>query len=262
MAWERILVTVMTYPVLSRKYGELVCTAGIREDGSWVRIHPVPLRRLGEKQQYSKFDWIELKLVKSRGDRRPESYAPADLEGIRVVGNVGTEDNWRERRKLLLKTAKVYDRLQLLVDGANANTVSLAVFKLKRALNFDWNEGEPDWNAARVEALRNNVSQGDLFDNEHWKRTFELIPKLPYDFNYQFTDKAGDMHERQVLDWELGEYYWECDKANLKSLVLPGVHKRYFYEFRGTDLHFILGTLHRFPSTWVIVGVLPIPHEI
>lgn len=59
MGRERILVTVKTYPTLSRKYGETVCTAGVREDGSWVRIYPVPFRRLEEKQQYSKFDWLE-----------------------------------------------------------------------------------------------------------------------------------------------------------------------------------------------------------
>ena len=31
MEKQRILVTVKTYPTLSRKYGETVCTAGIRE---------------------------------------------------------------------------------------------------------------------------------------------------------------------------------------------------------------------------------------
>ena len=30
MALERILITVKTYPTLSAKYGELVCTAGLR----------------------------------------------------------------------------------------------------------------------------------------------------------------------------------------------------------------------------------------
>ena len=30
---ERILILVKTYPTLSRKYGETVCTAGVREDG-------------------------------------------------------------------------------------------------------------------------------------------------------------------------------------------------------------------------------------
>lgn len=38
---ERILVTVKTYPTLSQKYGETVCTAGVREDGSWVRLYSV-----------------------------------------------------------------------------------------------------------------------------------------------------------------------------------------------------------------------------
>ena len=46
MAVERVLVTVKTYPCLSQKYDELVCTAGLREDGSWIRIYPVPFRKL------------------------------------------------------------------------------------------------------------------------------------------------------------------------------------------------------------------------
>lgn len=41
MTKQRVLITVKTYPTLSKKYGETVCTAGIRPDGSWVRIYPV-----------------------------------------------------------------------------------------------------------------------------------------------------------------------------------------------------------------------------
>ena len=51
MARERVLITVKTYPTLSRKYGETVCTAGVRADGSWMRIYPVPFRRLEEEEQ-------------------------------------------------------------------------------------------------------------------------------------------------------------------------------------------------------------------
>jgi hypothetical protein len=35
---ERLLITVKTYPTLSRKYGETVCTAALRPDCTWVRI--------------------------------------------------------------------------------------------------------------------------------------------------------------------------------------------------------------------------------
>ena len=52
MPKERVLITAKTYPTLSRKYGETVCTAGLREDGSWVRIYPVPFRRLNDSEQY------------------------------------------------------------------------------------------------------------------------------------------------------------------------------------------------------------------
>ena len=41
MALTRILITVKTYPTISKKYEELVCTAGFLEDGSWIRVYPI-----------------------------------------------------------------------------------------------------------------------------------------------------------------------------------------------------------------------------
>lgn len=34
----KVLLTVVTYPLPSRSYDELVCTAGILEDGSWIAL--------------------------------------------------------------------------------------------------------------------------------------------------------------------------------------------------------------------------------
>ena len=79
MEKQRILITVKTYPTLSRKYGETVCTAGIREDGSWVRMYPVPFRRLGEQEQYTKYDWVECQLAPYRSDPRPESFRYGEM---------------------------------------------------------------------------------------------------------------------------------------------------------------------------------------
>ena len=42
MTMQKVFILVKTYPNLSKKYDELVCTAGICEDGSWVRIYPLP----------------------------------------------------------------------------------------------------------------------------------------------------------------------------------------------------------------------------
>jgi len=84
MARERVLVTVKTYPTLSQTHIELVCTAGFREDGSWVRIYPVPFRLLGEGQQFPKWTWIELPLVRRSKDKRPESFSPVDRDDITI----------------------------------------------------------------------------------------------------------------------------------------------------------------------------------
>lgn len=68
MPTERVLITVKTYPTLSKKYGETVCTAGVRADGTWIRIYPVPFRRLEAEEQYRKFDWIETDFIKNQMD--------------------------------------------------------------------------------------------------------------------------------------------------------------------------------------------------
>ncbi len=54
MALTKVLITVKTYPTLSAKYDELVCTAGFKEDGTWVRLYPVPFRKKSYAEQYKK----------------------------------------------------------------------------------------------------------------------------------------------------------------------------------------------------------------
>lgn len=267
MAKERILVTVKTYPTLSRKYGETVCTAGVREDGSWVRLYPVPFRRLNETEQYRKFDWLECDLDKSPGDSRPESYRPTDAKQLIAAGHMDTKDNWQERRRLLLQTAKVFTSLQPLINGAKANSLSLAVFKPTRILEFIWEEEDREWNPAKVAELRNRSLQGVLFEEDAWQQTFKLIAKLPYSFSYRFVDAEGKVSEMQILDWEAGQLYWSCMKrcGNNEAAALAKVKEKYFNEFLKKDLHFFLGTTQQFhawaTNPWVVIGVLPIPHE-
>lgn len=70
MAVKKVLITVTTYPLPSRSYDELVCTAGVLEDGSWIRIYPVPLSFLtdqkisGGLRSGVKYTWVELELKK------------------------------------------------------------------------------------------------------------------------------------------------------------------------------------------------------
>lgn len=266
MSKERVLITVKTYPTLSRKYGETVCTAGVRPDGSWVRIYPVPFRRLEEAEQYRKYDWLECDLIKARSDHRPESRSPADVSQLRAVDHMDTVDNWRERRRLLLETTTVHTSLQKVIDGAKANKISLAVFKPTRVRDFVWSEEERDWDPAKLDEIRSRYNQMDMFSDETWRHTFRVIPKLPYSFSYCFEDEGGRQSELVVLDWEVGALFWNCLRASDgdELRALQKVRQKYFDSFTKTDLHFFIGTTQQFhqvaPNPWVIIGVLPIPH--
>jgi len=268
MPRERILVTVKTYPTLSRKYGETVCTAGVRPNGTWVRIYPVPFRRLDEAEQYRKFDWLECGLTRNTSDRRPESFRPIGFSELQPIGHLGTKDGWHERRRLLLKTAQVFTHLQELIDAAKANQLSLAVFKPAEVLDFAWEEEEDrEWSIKQLHEMRAQMSQPELFEDNSWRETFKLIPKLPYSFSYKFRDASGKESRMRVLDWEVGGLFWNCrrDSSGNEQEALRLVRKKYFDAFLKTDLHFFLGTTLQFhsigPNPWVIIGVFPIPHS-
>ena len=264
---ECVLITVKTYPTLSTKYGETVCTAGIREDGSWVRIYPVPFRGLDEVQQYKKYDWVDCKLIRRTRDPRPESFSPDDRVGIRPVTHVDTSSRWRERRRLLLGEGRVFDELERLITDAKNNVRSLAIFKPAKIVDFSWEREEREWDKGKLAKMRARHSQLDLFDDESWNnKIFDVIPKLPNSFHYKFIDVTGRSSELILLDWEVGALYWNCLRSSANETeALEKVRQKYFDSFLKTDLHFYLGTTQQFhqvaPNPWVIIGVLPIPHD-
>lgn len=101
----KVLVLVMTYPLPSRGYQELVCTAGITEAGEWVRLYPIDYRYRPLDQQFKKYQWIEVELdPKGAGkDHRKESRRPV-LESIKILGErLSTKDGWKERRAIIDK---------------------------------------------------------------------------------------------------------------------------------------------------------------
>ncbi|MCY4113433.1 MAG: hypothetical protein OXG33_05750 [Chloroflexi bacterium] len=190
-----------------------------------------------------------------------------DLREFTPVGHVGTANKWGERRRILLESARVYDKLDELIDRAKENAVSLAVFRPTRVTGFIWESEDREWNPNRLQKMRDLHSQLDMFENDSWRRTFELIPKLPYSFSYQFEDANNRRSELQVLDWEVGALYWNCLRSanGNESDALEMVRNKYLDEFLNRDLHFFLGTTQQFhqwaPNPWVIVGVFPIPFD-
>ncbi len=268
MSRERILITVKTYPTLSQTHVELVCTAGFREDGSWVRIYPVPFRLLEQGRQFAKWTWVELPLVRRAKDHRPESHSPRDRNDITIHETIGTSDGWRERREWALKRGRVWQNLTDLIAAGKRDEVSLATFKPTRILGLDFEPAATAWDPARLAQAEQQLRQTDLFETDAINENFRPAAKVPHNFYYRFQDEAGTESRMRILDWEIGMLYWHClDLAKGDERVaLLKVRQKYEGEFLGKDLHLFLGTTlewhDRAPNPWVIVGVFPAPHDL
>src|SRR6266702_1468449 len=82
-----VLITVMTYPHPSQKHQDLVCTAGILNDGTWVRLYPIDYRYMPSHQKFHKFQRIKLGLLPhgAGNDKRKESRRP-NLHSLQILG--------------------------------------------------------------------------------------------------------------------------------------------------------------------------------
>lgn len=96
---KKVYIVVKTYPSISEKYSELVCTAGVMEDGTWIRLYPIPYRQLKDEQKYQKYTWIEVDAARNLSDFRRESYRP-DLSTLVVKERKKKRTvDWDERKK-------------------------------------------------------------------------------------------------------------------------------------------------------------------
>ncbi|MEM0940524.1 MAG: hypothetical protein AAGI25_12165 [Bacteroidota bacterium] len=258
MPKEKVLITVKTYPSISEKYDELVCTAGFRQDGTWIRIYPIQFRKRSYNEQYSKYQWIEIDLVKNTSDFRKESYRPVSHETeIKIVGEVKPDgDDWKERRKIVLN--KIYSNLKMLFAEAKNKEIgtSLAVFKPTQIHKLEIKEVDRKWSQKKLDQM----NQLNLFDSER-DGEFEVVKKLPYKFSYRLSDDEGTKSTMMIEDWEIGQLYWNSLRRqnNNEQLACEDVRKKYIDDFAKTkDLYLFLGTtkLHHntAPNPLVIIG--------
>lgn len=260
MGLTKVLIAVKTYPTLSTKYDELVCTAGFLEDGSWIRIYPIPFRKLEYDRQYKKYDWIELDLEKNKSDFRLESHKLKSIEtAFNIVGHLNTDDCWRLRKEIVLKN--VYTNMTELISLAKDSTkyTSLAVFKPKEILDFKIEKAERNWDKKKLDDLKAKSLQMNLFKGS--ENPFEVVQKLPYKFSYKFTSQDGLERTLMIEDWEIGQLFWNCLKNHEgdEYKACEDVKKKYFDDFAKTkDLYLFLGTTREFHTIalnpFIIIG--------
>ncbi|MFZ1980060.1 MAG: hypothetical protein WAU61_02040 [Smithella sp.] len=259
---KKVLITVKTYPTISKKYDELVCTAGVQEDGSWIRIYPMPFRKLDYENQYKKYQWMEAPFIKNQSDPRPESYSVTDIHKIKLLNTVDTSHNWSERKKIIFNNQPIFTNLKKLISKANSNELSLAIFKPQKIVNFIWENTDREWSKEKRDLLKAKSKQMSFFQSaEEIEKEFSVVPKLPYRFSYEFIDDEGTKSVLMIEDWEIGMLYWNClmQCSNNEKVALQRVEEKYFDKFLEKDLYLFLGTLKQYhgwaKNPFVIVGI-------
>ena len=276
MAIERILVTVMTYPSLSDKHFETVCTAGFREDGSWIRIFPVPYRVLlgrDESKRYHKWQWIEVDLEQNLAhDKRRESYHIKDINSLNLLARIDEKRvNWDLRKSWALKNKKVYNNMSDLLEDTKRHNTSLAVLKPSQIINVV-NEKEDmrkfkEKLKKQEDKYKAELLQMKLFEDEYeMSETFRFAEKVPYKFSYVFMTEDGKQRSLMIEDWELGMLYRNVfQQYQNEEIACQKVREKYL-NMAKEDIYLFLGTsfewhMKNSSDPYLIIGVFAPPRQ-
>ena len=265
MKKEKVFIVVKTYPTISQKYIETVCTAGFREDGSWIRLYPIPFRFLQKEQRYKKYQWIEAELVRNdKYDPRPESYRIHNVDDVKPLGEIispGSNGQWEERRKLVLEGKKIYTNTKELISLARENKLSLAIFKADEIVKFIVEPIAPkdlQKSQKKVNEVLHQLKQGNLFSQQDLE-DYKTMPMIPYTFSYQFKDDTGKESTLRILDWEIFQLYLNCCKNSDEQTAIAKVSRKYTDFVNNKDLYLFLGTTlewhKRGKNPFVIIGI-------
>src|SRR6266404_7349707 len=102
---KRFLIWGKTAPELSTKYMETVCTGAVLEDGSPIRLYPIPYRYLSDADKFKKYQWATAAIYQDPKDTRPESYR-IDRDSIEVGEQIPPDkDEWGKRAVVMFQRA-------------------------------------------------------------------------------------------------------------------------------------------------------------
>jgi hypothetical protein len=256
---ERILIWAKTYPELSQKYLETVCTAGMLESGRPIRLYPIPYRYLGEgKEQFKLYQWITADIQKKHDDSRPESFR-IDCDSIQIGETIPTtQDEWGKRAEWMFKDADwQFESVDDLVRAQKEKGTSIGAVAPREVTKVEIAERSPE-EAKSFEQKFKEVkkihdakrAQLDMFEKAvppEMKKLEFLKSRVQVSWLCKAPTCPG--HRMQVLDWGLCELQRrdgsEAALNRMKDLCRLDVY----------DAKFFLGNLFLYPASFMIVGI-------
>jgi len=223
----KILIWGKTYPELSKKYIETVCTAGVLESGKPVRLYPITYRYLDD-EQFTLYQWITAGLLKNPNDTRPESYK-IDCDSITVGEKLpGTKDEWGKRGEFMFKDKGwQFETVDDLVAAQKTHRTSIGIVEPRKITKVEATDRSEDDKLSfeqKFEDLKKTIeaqrAQIQMFEDAippEMKKLEFLKSRVVVSWLCKAKDCTG--HRMQVLDWGLCELQRrEGSEAALKRM--------------------------------------------
>ncbi len=259
---EKVLILCKTYPSPSEKYVETSCVAGVRPDGSLIRLYPVPFRLVAANKQFKKWQWIEAKIEKARKDHRPESHQ-IKIDTLKCNETpLPTAGGWQSRLQALARTPIAQSFTEVEAERERSGQ-SLALLRPSKLVGLDIEEVRPsNWTDDEIAKLVAEQKQGTLFGDD--QADVRTLRKLPFAFYYRYEcqiDGQGVQQFRhKLVDWEVGALYWKC--LSKYGSDWESKFRAKIWDFMcSREIMFLMGNIHRFPSQWLIVSILYPPRD-
>lgn len=244
---KRALIAVRTYPTPAKHGVEVSCTAAITDKGEWLRLFPVPYRFLDTDKRFRKYQWVEISVTKAK-DHRPESYK-LDSNSIKILSEpLPTVNEWQARKDVIFPL-KRHCLCCIQKERDENGHPTLGIFRPKVIDRLIIKPEISTWSDGQLAILR----QGHLFQ----KPPTEELEKIPFSFRYQFRcdENTCTGHTMICTDWEMGESWRRWSKQYGDKWETYFRQKYETEMIERFDTHFYVGTVHKHPNTWIIVGL-------
>lgn len=252
----KVLITVKAKPEPSAKYGDTVCVAGIRLDTEklhWVRIYPIPFRRMEELQKFQKWSVVEVPLTPAQEDPRAESYKP-NRDALKVVENPSS--NWKHRLEYLEPMISDLSMCQinsLARDFSTLRYPSLAAI-MPHEIQEIIVEPFPGWTEEQKQNVHKELDLFDVLEGRTEVQTLEE-PRFTMKIKFLCQELECKSHTLSYLDWEL-----EALSRRLKESPFEEARQEIIKRYSNVlapekEVVFFVGNLYAHRPTYQLLGV-------
>jgi hypothetical protein len=228
------------------------------EDGSPVRLYPIPYRYLEGEKKFTTYQWITAQIAKDTRDIRLESFRVE--ENSIVCGEVipTSSDEWGKRAEIIFRNPKwLFDSVESLRAKEREDGTSLGIVEPKEIINVKVKDRDNEERLNFEQKLENlrveneaKRAQIPLFDDY----TLPELKRLAYvesrfEIHWRCFGQNCNTHRTQALDWGLIELQ---RKQGLSSA------QQKLEEICNLDkyaLKFFMGNIHNHPTSFTIVGL-------